>query len=61
MFSPFGVDAEFDYQDYEGKIEGETPGTGRWNLQLRQFLTKFRKYSTHSATNLIDSETHALP
>ena len=41
------MDAEFNYRDYTGPIMGERSQQGNWNLNLKQFLTKYRKLVLH--------------
>lgn len=51
VMTPFGMDAEFNYRDYKGPIMGEWSKEGNWNLQLKQFLTKYRKLVLHCLTD----------
>ncbi|CAH3154055.1 unnamed protein product [Porites evermanni] len=41
VLAPFGMDAEFNCRDYTGPIMGERSHQGNWNLNLKQFLTKY--------------------
>lgn len=41
VLAPFGMDAEFNFRDYTGPIMGERSHQGNWNLNLKQFLTKY--------------------
>lgn len=43
----FGTEAQFNYNLYKEKIAGGSMGSyGRHNLNLQQYQTMFRKYST---------------
>ena len=40
---PFGMDAEFNYRDYKGPVMGTRSQQGNWNLNLKQFMSKYRE------------------
>lgn len=44
VLDSFGTDAEFNYKHYKGKIPGGRSPWGDIDLQLRQFMTMYRKY-----------------
>ena len=44
ILDSFGTEAEFNYDNYDGKlIPGGKSGWARLDLDLRQFMTMFRK------------------
>lgn len=38
---PFGMDAQFNYRDYKEQVMGTRSQQGNWNLNLKQFLSKY--------------------
>ena len=53
----FGTEAQFNFNQYKEKVDGGSMGAfGRYNLNLRQFQTMFRKIL--SVFSSIDSTFH---
>ena len=43
VVTPFGMDAQFNYREYKGPAMGTRSQQGNWNLNLKQFLSKYRE------------------
>ena len=49
MVDSFGTDAEFNYHGYRKHIPGGASSWGKLDLDLRQFMTMFRKFIQFNA------------
>ena len=54
VLDSFGTEAQFNYAGYNEKVPGGNMGQwGRHNLNLRQYMTMFRKFTQSNCNNLV--------